>query len=229
MLFQARLGLPTRELPAAVLVAPLGLDTVELVRKSYADSPSAGGDSGAPVLPRQPQPIDGSGFDREEGRGDSRRRTTDGFGGRAERVTTTSSSDIPKTGFDASTGRLTPSSATAYQEWPVVKTNHRQRRQERILGIDLTRLVNKKVEKMRLLSSDKPTHSERLIADIFLIEVMDSDTRSFAIIFNGADSSGERLRVMYEARTAADRDSIINKLAYILGMNGDRHKLRRST
>jgi hypothetical protein len=127
--------------------------------------------------------------------------------------------------------RLTPSAATAYQEWPVVKTNQRGRRQQRLLGIDLTRITNKKVEKPRFLSSDKTSNAERLIADIWLIEVMDSDPKSFAITFKveGSDGGGAELtRILYEAALTTDRDSIIAKLAYILGMNGDRHKLRRA-
>jgi hypothetical protein len=226
---QARLGLPTRELPTALLVAPLGLDTVELVRKAYADSPALSGasDGSASILPRRQRSQDGSstgsGGDSDDGQSGTRRSEL-------RRGASAPAPEAAVSAVASGSSAVTASAATSYQEWPVIKTNQRGRRQERILGIDLTRITNKKVEKPRFLSSDKTSSAERLVADIWLIEVVDSDPKAFAITFKvgGADGSSELARVAYEAYSPSDRDSIIAKLAYILGMNGDRHKLRRA-
>lgn len=45
-------------------------------------------------------------------------------------------------------------SAAAYKEWQVIKVNKRGRRQVRIMGIDLTKISNKKVSKKRLLAAE---------------------------------------------------------------------------
>ncbi len=40
------------------------------------------------------------------------------------------------------------------QEWEVIKVNKRGRRQLRVMGIDLSRITNKKVEKRRFGSNE---------------------------------------------------------------------------
>lgn len=227
---QARLGLPTRELPSALLVAPLNLDTVELVRKAFADSPQGGigGDSSSStsILPRQQQRSGDSGL-----RGGS---SDEGemFGPTASRRGERSPIGAPVVPSSASSaaGSRAQAVSTAYQEWPVVKTNHRGRRQERILGVDLKCISNKKVDKQRFIASDKPTTSERLVADLWLVEISDSDPTVFAMTFKSLDGGAEQLvRVLYQAGSATDRDSIIAKLTTILDINGDMHKLRRTS
>jgi hypothetical protein len=41
-----------------------------------------------------------------------------------------------------------------WQEWEVIKVNKRGRRQWRVMGIDFTRITNKKVEKKRFGSNE---------------------------------------------------------------------------
>jgi hypothetical protein len=116
-------------------------------------------------------------------------------------------------------------SAGQYEEWHVIKVNRWGKRQDRLLGMDLARIYNRKIEKKRLLS-DKTSRAERLIADISRVDVflgtgMECNF-SIAFLENGTEST-----VQYETRTASDREEIIKKLAYLLKMNGEEHKVVR--
>ena len=126
-------------------------------------------------------------------------------------------------------------SASQFQEWKVIKTNKRGRRQERLLGIDINRLTNRKVEKARMFFSDATVHAERLISDIRRVEIPESDRLSFAITVRdvhhdaagGGGGGGGDVTLHYEARTSNERDEIVAKLAYILRSSGQLHKIIR--
>ena len=66
--------------------------------------------------------------------------------------TATGGSGVPQPGGSGFVYTIV--SAARYEEWEVVKVNKRGRRQLRIMGIDLTHVRNKKVEKKRFGSND---------------------------------------------------------------------------
>ena len=120
----------------------------------------------------------------------------------------------------------------------MVKINRRGRRQERLLGVDLQRLTNRKVEKSRLFFSDATVHAERLVSDIRRLEVPEAERTAFSIVLRDARpdaraadmagaAAGQEVTVRYEARNANERDEIVSKLAYILRASGQLHKIVR--
>lgn len=93
------------------------------------------------------------------------------------------------------------------------------------MGMDLTRITNRKIEKRRLMAADIPVRAERLITDIRLVEVPASEPTHFTITFK--EGSDEDVALQYEARSAEEREEIIAKLAYIMRMNGEAHRVVR--
>jgi hypothetical protein len=272
---QARLNMPTRELPPQALVAPLGLDSVELTKKTYADSPperaisgqrsrgslavaEAGGGgsigggyygrtgredggraghravSGSRLRPGAGAPgggaaaAGGGAYDRDAGSAYGRANAAGGIGsavgggqgmgpgagGGGQGYPDTGSlagaaagsmaaggggalgagaSGAPALGLGPGGIMHNAITAAQFQEWPVVKVNKRGRRQERLMGIDLARITNRKVEKTRLLASEKTVNAERLISDIRRVEIPEQSSKTaFAITFKeiGVGGSG---------------------------------------
>lgn len=231
---QVRLGLPTRELPEALNVGPLSLDTVEMVKKAYADSPASEG-LGSPVTRAQQQRRRGGSNasagevtpgDADTGRDPLPSDVFGKAGGRGGALRGPGGSGVPAEagGVALSKGGRAPgpaytaATAMAFQEWPVIKTNPRGRRQERVLGIDGTRVTNRKVrpaksalkswrcvvtscvyymqtEKPRLLASDKTVNGERLLRDLWLVEALSGHPAGFALTFSGEGTTPKELNV----------------------------------
>ena len=61
-------------------------------------------------------------------------------------------------------------SAAKFKEWTVIKTNKRGKRQTRIMGIDLMRITNRKVEKRRMLSNE--TRKVRVVAKCYSTHII---------------------------------------------------------
>lgn len=98
--------------------------------------------------------------------------------------------------------------------------NKRGRRQLRLMGIDLTRITNNKVEKRRF-GSNETYRAERLIVDIKAVEVPDTTGKVFYITYR--ESAVEDVRLEYEAKSAYERAEIIYKLEYILALEDRAH------
>jgi hypothetical protein len=249
---QLRLNLPSREVPPHLQVASLGLDSVELSKKTFADSPSDKTSLASPggrrslfkdaseAPPRYPRPAAG-GYDAHVRNEYDATDLTAGGGtpygaiaalslvaGIASSVPTTNTSMLAKPLVTPSfgPGGIMHNAITAaqFQEWHVIKVNKRGRRQERLMGIDLTRITNRKVEKKRFVS-DKTVNAERLISEIQQVEIA-HDSNTFTVTFK--ESSGEDVSLTYETQTPQEREEIISKLAFILKMNGDQQKLVRA-
>lgn len=113
----------------------------------------------------------------------------------------------------------------------MVKVNKFGKRQERLMGIDISRVTNRKIpDKARgLLTSEETRTKERLVTNIIRVEVPpptgdESSRRQFIVLFREA---GDDARVVYEAQNANEREEILAKLTYILGLNNDAHKVVR--
>lgn len=311
-----RLGLPSRELHPMTRLAPLGLDSIELIRKVYADAPpdprktgggaSVGGGRGGggyhhnwalqeaidnlnvgrPPLPAHGGP--GGAGDRgaggyyltsARGGGDTTRgpggtgnayrhqqQQQGGRGAEDDDVGSLYEGDVgggrdyrggstgggpSGSGSGSGNNNLRPFgggggappaflhnvlSAAQFQEWKVVKTNRRGRRQERLLGIDLHRLTNRKVEKARLFFSDATVHAERMVSDVRRVEIPETHRTAFTVTVadrgqEGGGGGGGRdseVTLQYEAQSAAERDEIVAKLAWILRQTGAAHKIVRT-
>lgn len=117
-------------------------------------------------------------------------------------------------------------SAAQYQEWSVIKVNKRGRRQERIMGIDLAKISNKKTKKNRLLVSESVQRPERLMSDVMQLRIDDLEGKVFFITYR---DGGENITTEYEAKTAADRRAIVSKLEYILSKDGNGHRVVKPT
>lgn len=143
-------------------------------------------------------------------------------------------------------GAATLAAASAYYEWHVLKTNRRGVAQERILGIDLTRLVNRRRTGSSLFAfSPRVTTTrttERLISDIVRVSVPSGDERAFIISVweqqqgergrttLGQHAAAERVAVAipYVAQTAAEREQILQKLEALLSLTGEGAKIVRA-
>jgi hypothetical protein len=287
----ARGGATPVELPNQALVAPLELDTVELVRKVFADAPGAGGRAlrgggggggwaggggggGAGTG-------DSGGRDSEGGSGSSGRRSArrasvsgraaagllygeeDGPGGGGSGAGGSSGSSGGGGGrggargsaegasgsgggggiggarrvsegprFVTEVGAAEVAAAAAYREWRVLKTNNRGWRQERILGVDLTRVVNKKRAGVLSLGLP-PVTAERPISSILAIAVPAEDPLAFTITFLAtvASPAGEGkapvVAIPFSADTALEREEILAKFEAVLSLTGEQGKISR--
>ena len=111
---------------------------------------------------------------------------------------------------------LNDNTAGVYQEFSVDKINLYNKKQERILGIDLYTL---KIETPKslggLFSRKKAKIEERKIKDIQ--EIKDLGGKTFEIIINSGDQNEKSLK--YEAPDINVKNEIIAKLNYIMKMN----------
>jgi len=241
-----RLGLTSRELPPQALLDRLPVDSVECVRKTFADAPvvptptrssmtegggggGAGGD-GAPVTPgaiaAARRSLAGGagagGGDGGDGDGGGGGAGADGDGAGGGGGGDTLARPLVAPGMGPAGFMHNAITAAQFQEWHVVKINKRGRPQERLMGIDLTRITNRKVEKRRFVS-EKTVNAERLISDIVVVEVSESVRNRFSITYREPDSPDVCLS--YDTRTPWEREEIVSKLAYILRLNGDSRKV----
>ena len=111
---------------------------------------------------------------------------------------------------------LNDNTAGVYQEFSVIKINSHNKRQERILGIDLYTLKNEKPKNSGgLFSRKKAKIEERKIKDIQ--EIKDTGGKTFEIIISSGDQNEKSLK--YEAPDMNVKNEIIAKLNYIMKMN----------
>ena len=111
---------------------------------------------------------------------------------------------------------LNDTTAGVYQEFSVIKINSHNKRQERILGIDLYNLKNEIPKNSAgIFSRKKAKIQERKIKDIQ--EIKDTGEKTFEIIVSSGDQIDKRLK--YEAPNANVKNEIIAKLNYIMKMN----------
>lgn len=106
--------------------------------------------------------------------------------------------------------------AGVYQEFSVVKINSHNKRQERILGIDLYNLKNEIPKSSGgIFSRKKAKIQQRKIKDI--IEVKSTGEKTFEISANDDNQTIKILR--YEAPSVNKKNEIIAKLNYLIKMN----------
>ena len=111
---------------------------------------------------------------------------------------------------------LNDNTAGVYQEFSVIKINSHNKRQERILGIDLYTLKNEKPKNSGgLFSRKKAKIEERKIKDIQ--EIKDTGGKTFEIVITSGDQNEKSLK--YEAPDMNVKNEIIAKLNYIMKMN----------
>lgn len=120
-------------------------------------------------------------------------------------------------------------------EWIVKKTNRHGIAQDRILGIDLTRIVNRRLPSTGIFSgwvSSATVTGERLIADIASVSVPSGDPTAFIIsVWNRTREGrrpGDTTSVPYAARTPREREEILEKLKALLELTGEAGKIIRA-
>ena len=108
--------------------------------------------------------------------------------------------------------------AGVYQEFSVTKINSHNKRQERILGIDLYNLKNEVPKSFTgIFSRKKAKIQQRKIKDIK--EVKSTGEKSFDIIVNVDNSTPKTLH--YEVAEVNKKNEIIAKLKYLIKMNNN--------
>ena len=110
------------------------------------------------------------------------------------------------------------STAGVYQEFSVIKINSHNKRQERILGIDLYNLKNEVPKGSGDILSRKKTKTQlRKIKDIK--EIKSTGDKTFEIIVNDDNLTQKTLR--YEAQNINKKNEIIAKLNYLIKKNNN--------
>ena len=110
------------------------------------------------------------------------------------------------------------STAGVYQEFSVIKINSHNKRQERILGIDLYNLKNEVPKGSGDILSRKKTKTQlRKIKDIK--EIKSTGDKTFEIIVNDDNLTIKTLR--YEAQNTNKKNEIIAKLNYLIKKNNN--------
>lgn len=102
--------------------------------------------------------------------------------------------------------------AAVYQEWTVLKKNKFGRIQERILGIDSSKIYNYETETR---NSANVKHAQRSIASVKKVEYLPGgDDRSFRILF--AEEGKDPYEIEYQCLNAKNCVEIISKINYLL-------------
>jgi len=120
---------------------------------------------------------------------------------------------IPETEIlsSVSSRPLSREEAVLYQEFKVVKTNQRGKKQERIMGIDQEKIYNKNP----LGSNQDDVHRPyRLISEVASVEVLVDQPRCFRLTFK--DKSGTEVRD-YEADSRVVAQQIVSKIKFLRG------------
>ena len=108
--------------------------------------------------------------------------------------------------------------AGVYQEFSVIKINSHNKRQEKILGIDLYNLKNEMPKDSGGIISRKKTKTQlRKIKDIK--EIKSTGDKTFEIIANDDNLTLKTLR--YEAQNTNQKNEIIAKLNYLIKKNNN--------
>jgi len=113
---------------------------------------------------------------------------------------------------------LNDTTAGVYQEFSVIKINSHNKRQERILGIDLYNLKNEVPKNLvGIFSRKKAKIQERKIKDIE--EIKDTGEKTFEILISSGEFNQNIKTLKYEAPDVNVKKEIIAKLNYIMKMN----------
>jgi len=205
----ARLKYSSPILPQECLVAELQVEQLQLTRRVFADTPPP---SASPQRLLMGAALGGGGGSLQAG-------SAAGAAG----VGSAAASERSGRGGGFSHNILT---ASEFKEWKLTKINKRGRRQVRLMGIDLERITNNKVEKRRLMSNLTHT-AERLVTSILKVFVR-KDDKAFSITYGETHGtvSGD-ITLSYEAASAYERAEILAKLEFIMGLNNDAHKIVR--
>jgi hypothetical protein len=96
-----------------------------------------------------------------------------------------------------------------YQEWPIVKKNKFGRMQERMLGIDESKIYNAK----RDGATSVVHRAQRDISTVRKVEALSEDNRGFRITF---EDDGEINDIEYFCESVRDRAEIVAKINYLI-------------
>ena len=108
--------------------------------------------------------------------------------------------------------------AGAYQEFSVVKINSHNKRQERILGIDLYNLKNEIPKSFGgIFSRKKAKIQQRKIKDVK--EINSTGEKTFEIVVNVDNQNTKVLK--YEVSEVSKKNEIIAKINYLIKMNNN--------
>ena len=108
--------------------------------------------------------------------------------------------------------------AGAYQEFSVIKINSHNKRQERILGIDLYNLKNEIPKSLGgIFSRKKAKIQQRKIKDVR--EINSTGEKTFEIVVNVDNQNTKVLR--YEVSEVSKKNEIIAKINYLIRMNNN--------
>ena len=110
---------------------------------------------------------------------------------------------------------ITNTTGGMYQEWTVVKKNKYGLRQDRIFGVDAVKVYNKNTK-----ATGSVHRAERLIADIRKIEMLDSDRKSFRVLW--ADDR-DVYDIEYTCANTDDCSQIVAKLLFLVS-TANHHK-----
>ena len=120
----------------------------------------------------------------------------------------------PEGGNNRETILYTDITAAVYQEFTVLKKNKFGRVQERIMGIDSSKIYNYETQTRNAASV---RHAQRNISTVLKIEYVDGgENRKFKIVFagEGRDPSYE---IEYQCATSRSCAEIVSKIRYLLG------------
>jgi len=106
--------------------------------------------------------------------------------------------------------------ATALQEWNIVKKNRMGRRQERVMGIDGKYVYNGKKGQYSGSSGGGVYRPKREISTIRNIDVSEKDAKSFKITWI---EKREQYDYEYSCESAKDCSDIVSKLKYLIRMS----------
>lgn len=107
-------------------------------------------------------------------------------------------------------------SASALQEWNIVKRNRMGRRQERVMGIDGKYVYNGKKGQYSSGKNGTGVHRpKREISSIRNVDIIEKDKKSFKITWI---DKREQYDYEYTCETAKDCSDIVSKLKYIMRM-----------
>jgi hypothetical protein len=107
--------------------------------------------------------------------------------------------------------------AAVYQEWNVLKKNKFGRVQERIMGVDSSKVYNYETQ-TRNAASVK--NAQRSLSNVKKIEYVPGDNKSFRIVW--IEETKELYEIEYTCRTSRDCAEIVSKITYLLSANGKR-------
>jgi hypothetical protein len=101
-----------------------------------------------------------------------------------------------------------------YQEFTVLKKNKFGRVQERIMGVDSSKIYNYETQSRNAASV---RHAQRNLSTVLAIEYVEGgENRKFRIVFAG-EGRDARHEIEYQCATARSCAEIVSKIRYLLG------------